>query len=153
MVRGRRCKHVLEIAMIVCMPRSVWKAWRYHIAEKSPIVQPTRQRRVLIAARFQIGLDDQNCDEVGGGTVDLLLQAGFGLFLVHSSLRCVMRMLGWNIRSRFEDLFTVDRVHWLHTLGPWRKGAMVAVVCMLYLFVLGINSRTRDVKQPQHLPN
>lgn len=62
--------HVLEIPMIADMPMSAWYACRYHMAEKSPAVQPTRQRRVLIEARFQVVREDQNAREVRGGGGD-----------------------------------------------------------------------------------
>lgn len=58
---------LLEIPIMALMPRSGWKAWRYHIAEKSPNVQPTRHRRVLTPARLQICLDDQNSSVLIGG--------------------------------------------------------------------------------------
>jgi hypothetical protein len=61
---------VLEMAMMVLMPRSAWYAWRYHMAEKSPVVQPSRQRDVLTMALFHtererqksLVLADRCCD-------------------------------------------------------------------------------------------
>lgn len=50
---------LLEIAMMASMPISEWKAWRYHMAEKSPRVQPMRHRRVLTPARRHVDLDVQ----------------------------------------------------------------------------------------------
>jgi hypothetical protein len=47
------------MAMMACMPNSGWNAWRYHMAEKSPAVQPTRHRRVLTPARFHVALELQ----------------------------------------------------------------------------------------------
>ncbi|CAH0056330.1 unnamed protein product [Clonostachys solani] len=44
---------------MACMPSSGWNAWRYHMAEKSPTVQPTRHRRVLTPARFHVALELQ----------------------------------------------------------------------------------------------
>ncbi|CAH0030217.1 unnamed protein product [Clonostachys rhizophaga] len=44
---------------MACMPSSGWNAWRYHMAEKSPAVQPTRHRRVLTPARFHVALELQ----------------------------------------------------------------------------------------------
>jgi hypothetical protein len=52
--------YILERAMMIGNPRSAWNDCRYHIAEKSPAVHPTRQRRVLTPARFQTGVEVQN---------------------------------------------------------------------------------------------
>ena len=61
-------RDVLDVPMIICIPRSGWKDWRYHIAEKSPAVQPMRQRNVFRDARFQVGGEDQKGgDESDGG--------------------------------------------------------------------------------------
>lgn len=54
--------------MMAPVPRSGWKAWRYHMAEKSPSVQPTRHRRVLTPARCHADLDDQKSVEAMDGT-------------------------------------------------------------------------------------
>lgn len=66
---------ILEIPMMALVPISGWKAWRYHMAEKSPSVQPTRHLSVLTPARFHVGLDDQKSTDVtaGAGVVVLLL--------------------------------------------------------------------------------
>ncbi|KAL7619827.1 hypothetical protein AAE478_010372 [Parahypoxylon ruwenzoriense] len=47
------------------MPNSGYHAWRSHMAEKSPRVQPTRHRNVFTAARCQVGPEDQNWGSVG----------------------------------------------------------------------------------------
>lgn len=77
---------VLEIAMIAPVPRSAWKAWRYHMDEKSPRVQPTKHRNVFTPARLQTAFDPQNRDEnTEGGNVFLsfLLHRAFGVLWVH----------------------------------------------------------------------
>lgn len=51
--------NALDMPMVGPMPRCGQAAWRYHMAEKSPTVHPTRQRSVLTSARRQTGVDDQ----------------------------------------------------------------------------------------------
>jgi hypothetical protein len=58
-----RKENILDISMMVPVPMCGWTAWRYHIVEKSPRVQPTRHLRVLTPARLHIGVDDQKCVE------------------------------------------------------------------------------------------
>lgn len=80
--------HVLERAMMVDIPRSEWKDCRYHIAEKSPAVHPTRHRRVLTPARFQTGVELQNClEDNGSAAAALLAHSALALLLLHASLR------------------------------------------------------------------
>lgn len=52
--------NVLEIAMIVPIPRLGCVACKYHMAEKSPVVQPTKHRIVLTEALCHVDFDDQN---------------------------------------------------------------------------------------------
>ncbi|KAF6826121.1 hypothetical protein CPLU01_09853 [Colletotrichum plurivorum] len=69
----------LDIAMTDSTAISGWNDWRYHIAEKSPKVQPTRHRNVLTPARFQVGREAQKSQDSTGGGVgcfDLLQQDG-----------------------------------------------------------------------------
>lgn len=56
---------------MLSMPTSGWKAWRYHIAEKSPNVQPTKHRRVLTAARRHVGREVQKSDVAMDGALGL----------------------------------------------------------------------------------
>lgn len=58
------------MAMMAPVPSSGWKDWRNHMAEKSPKVQPTRQRVVLRPALRHVEGDDQKSSDVGDG-VDL----------------------------------------------------------------------------------
>lgn len=74
--------------MMVDIPRSAWKDCRYHMAEKSPAVHPTRHRRVLIPARFQTGVELQNCVEDNDSAAAALLgHSGLALLLLPASLR------------------------------------------------------------------
>ncbi|KAF6798789.1 hypothetical protein CSOJ01_12630 [Colletotrichum sojae] len=69
----------LDIAMTDSTAISEWNDWRYHMAEKSPRVQPTRHRNVLTAARFHVGREAQKSQDSTGGGVgcfDLLQQDG-----------------------------------------------------------------------------
>ncbi|KAL7621860.1 hypothetical protein AAE478_007360 [Parahypoxylon ruwenzoriense] len=59
-------QRLLATAMIVPTPSSGAYIWRSHIAEKSPLVQPTRHRNVLTAARRHVVADAQNWSEVMG---------------------------------------------------------------------------------------
>ena len=52
--------NLLESAMIVVNPRSAWNDCRYHMAEKSPAVQPIRHLKVLTPARRHTAGDPQN---------------------------------------------------------------------------------------------
>ena len=51
---------LLESAMIVVSPRSAWNDCRYHMAEKSPAVQPIRHLKVFTPARRHTAEDLQN---------------------------------------------------------------------------------------------
>ena len=87
--------HVLDRAMIVDSPRSAWNDCRYHIAEKSPTVQPTRHRRVLIPARFHTGVELQKCvEDNDSAAVALLGHIVLTLLLLHASLRCTVDSIG-----------------------------------------------------------
>ena len=87
--------HVLDRAMMVGTPRSAWNDCRYHIAERSPAVQPTRHRSVLIPARFQTGVELQNCAEDSDSAAAALLgQSVLGMLLLHASLRCTVDNTG-----------------------------------------------------------
>lgn len=50
---------VLEMLIIVAMPSSGVYACSSHMAEKSPSVQPMRQRKVLTPALIHVWLDVQ----------------------------------------------------------------------------------------------
>lgn len=76
---------VLEMAMMAPIPRSGWDAWRYHIAEKSPAVHPTKHRSVLTEARRHVGLDAQKSNANG--------EARFGLDVTPQALRLVLLVL------------------------------------------------------------
>lgn len=87
--------HVLDRAMIGDIPRSAWKDCRYHIAEKSPAVHPTRHRRVLTPARFQTGVELQNCvEDNDDAAAALLAHSVLALLLLHASLRCTVESPG-----------------------------------------------------------
>lgn len=74
------------------------------MAEKSPTVQPTRQRNVLIPALFHVGLDDQNAvvrgdredgfddDEHDEDSVLDAQDEGVFWLLLHFGRDCVKRM-------------------------------------------------------------
>lgn len=59
------------MAMMLDMPMSGWKACRYHMAAKSPVVQPTRHRKVLTPARRHADREDQKARVVRGGGGDI----------------------------------------------------------------------------------
>lgn len=65
------------MAMMVSTPKCEWNACRYHMAEKSPRVQPTRHLKVLTPALRQAEREAQKSyekkDEVGdlGDDVDV----------------------------------------------------------------------------------
>lgn len=65
----------LETAIIVPIPRSGMYVCKAHKAEKSPIVHPTRQRKVLMPALFQVFRQVQNArlDIVEVGFVEAAL--------------------------------------------------------------------------------
>lgn len=82
--------------MMVPMPIVGYESWRYHIAEKSPAVQPTRHRSVLMAARFHSMREAQKLGAIAdeGGVVAL----GHDLVdpsLLHFSLRCRAKVSRW----------------------------------------------------------
>lgn len=88
--------HILDRAMVVDNPRSAWNDCRYHMAEKSPTVQPTRHRSVLIPALFHTGVELQNCVEDNDSAAAALLgHSVLALLLVHASLRCTVDSKGW----------------------------------------------------------
>jgi hypothetical protein len=63
---------LLESAMIVVSPRSAWNDCRYHMAEKSPAVQPIRHLKVLTPARRHTAEDPQKWRD-DNGNVDATL--------------------------------------------------------------------------------
>jgi len=68
---NERLADELEMAMMPPMAMSGWKAWRYHMAEKSPSVQPTRHLSVLTPARRHVGREAQKADSVTEGVLGL----------------------------------------------------------------------------------
>lgn len=82
--------HVLEMAMMLEMPSSGCAACRYHMAEKSPAVHPTRHRVVLTMALFHTGFDDQKLAGVAAADVVVAFfppaPAVFGPDWLHASL-------------------------------------------------------------------
>jgi hypothetical protein len=89
------------------MPSSGWAACKYHMAEKSPTVQPTRQRKVLIIARFHTGTEDQK-PTVAADTC-WLLQVDFSLDFVHPDLLCKWIVGGSNTHFGLAELSVANR--------------------------------------------
>lgn len=70
--------------MIVPMPKSAWYACRYHIAAKSPVVQPTRHRNVFTPARRHVARHDQKARDSTGSSDPGVVR---DVLFVHSYLR------------------------------------------------------------------
>lgn len=91
---------LLDRAIIVDTPSSPWNDCRYHMAEKSPTVQPTRHLKVLTPARLHTNEEFQNCvDDNGKADVALLLHDVSILLLLHDDLPCPTLAAGFSCRK------------------------------------------------------
>ena len=91
--------HILDIPMMVLIPSSGYFACRIHKAEKSPSVQPIRQRNVLIVARFHVCLDVQNPSDVTEAAESVECLSSFKLLLcLHPFVASVGKICRCNLR-------------------------------------------------------